>query len=174
MIILIFLFSNLNTNFHFVYDKTNIDKAANYVSLLDRDNFLRLLVDVQTLSEAEFFVGAFTSNVGRFSYELMQASKRYMDNSFRAKSLDNHFYADFFNTITYKAIRDHFPENKDEIELKVGDIVLFRIKENSQYLAESANLWNGFMLGKNTRTNKIGKIPSYKVVEFYTKVKINY
>ena len=143
-------------------------------SLLDRDNFLRLLVDVQTLSEAEFFVGTFTSNVGRFSYELMQASKRYMDNSFRVKSLDNHFYADYFNTITYKAIRDHFPANKDELELKVGDIILFRIKENRKYLADSANLWNGFMLGKNTRTNKKGKIPSFKVVEYYTKVNINY
>jgi hypothetical protein len=168
---LIFL-SNLNTNFHFVYDKTNIDKAAKRQS--DRDNFLRLLVDVQTLSEAEFFVGTFTSNVGRFSYELMQAGIRKLDNSFRVKSLDNHYYVNYFNTITYKVIQDHFPANKDEIELKVGDIVLFRIKENTNYLVESANLWNGFMLGKNTRTNQIGKIPSFKVVEFYTKVKINY
>ena len=132
------------------------------------------MVDVQTLSEAEFFVGTFTSNVGRFSYELMQASKRYMDNSFRVKSLDNHFYADYFNIITYKAIRDHFPENKGEIELKVGDIVLFLIKGNREYLGDSANLWNGFMLGKNTRTNKKGKIPSFKVVEYYKKVNASY
>jgi hypothetical protein len=104
----------------------------------------------------------------------MQASKRYMDNSFRVKSLDNHFYADYFNIITYKAIRDHFPENKGEIELKVGDIVLFLIKGNREYLGDSANLWNGFMLGKNTRTNKKGKIPSFKVVEYYKKVNASY
>jgi hypothetical protein len=132
------------------------------------------LVDVQTLSEAEFFVGTFTSNVGRFSYELMQARKRTLDISFRAKSLDNHFYIDYFNIITYKVIQEHFPTNKDELELKIGDIILFRIKGSNKYLAESANLWNGFMLGKNTRTNKIGKIPSFKVVEFYTKIKTNY
>ena len=157
-----------------MYDKTRIEKASKYISSFDRDNFLNLLVDVYTLSEAEFFVGTFTSNVARFAYELMQSYKHKIDNSIRVKSLDNHFYVDRFNTITKKAILKHEPKNTDEIELQIDDIILLHIKENSKYLAYSANLWNGFMFGMNQRTKKKGKFPSYKVVEFYTKTKVQY
>ena len=163
----------MNTSFRFVYDKARIEKASNYISSFDRDNFLNLLVDVYTLSEAEFFVGTFTSNVGRFAFELMQSYRRKMDNSIRVKSLDRHFYFHGFHALRKKAILDHKPNNyfrsyvdKEEIELKVGDILWFYPIENSVYKQYSA-LWDGDFFGKNQRTNRKGSFPSYKVKDLY-------
>ena len=165
--------SNWNTSFQFVYNEERVDKAAKINFNRNRNSFLDLLVDVYTLSEAKFFVCTFTSNVGRFAYELMQSYKRKMDNSIRVKSLDNHFYAEGFNTLTKKVILDHTPTNADEIELKTGDIVLIYMTLHSEH-GSSGNLWNGYMTGLNQRTYNRGKFPSYKVFEFYTKTNVTY
>lgn len=88
-----------------------------------------------------------------------------MDNSFRVKSLDNHYYVDGFKTFTKKVIADHMPKTQEEIELKKGDII--SLKANDQPLKYTANLLNGFMIGTNQRTKRKDKFPPYKVVEFY-------
>lgn len=55
------------------------------------------------------------------------------------------------------AVEDHTPENKEEIELKVGDTI-----------GIAGNHWNGFSKGVNRRTEKSGMYPSYKVgVQFF-------
>ena len=100
----------------------------------------------------------------------MQSKKREIDNSYRVKSLDNHFYVDSFNTITKKAISDHTPKSDDEIELRKGDIISSLVKESPIYQAFSANLWNGYMKGTNLRTMKTGIFPTYKVIEFYIRI----
>ena len=100
----------------------------------------------------------------------MQSQTREIDNSYRVKSLDNHYYVDSFNTITKKAILDHSPKRENEIELRKGDIISSLVKEDKIYLAFSANLWNGYMKGTNQRTMKTGIFPSYKVIEFYARI----
>ena len=144
------------------------------MSLYNIDDFLNFLVDVYILSRADFLVCTFTSNVGRFAYELMQSYNREMDNSFKVKSLDNNYYFNSFNTFTKLVILDHTPNNIDEIELKIGDIIILFVRESPKYLAYSANIWNGYMQGTNERTMKNGKFPSYKVVDWFVKTKKNY
>ena len=63
----------------------------------------------------------------------------------------------------------HVPKNREEIELKVGDIV-----------GVAGNHWNGFNKGRNHRTGRVGLYPQYKtrekfkIVDFptYTHVKL--
>ncbi len=52
------------------------------------------------------------------------------------------------------AIQEHQPQGEDEIELQVGDSITLQ-----------RNLWNGYNLGRNHRTNKVGNYPEYKAQE---------
>lgn len=135
---------------------------------MNRETFLRLLVDLYTLAEADFVVCTFSSNVCRFVYELMQGQNGLVDPHYRIRSLDRHFYADSFNTFTKLAVLDHKPQNSDEIEIKAGDILSIFCAEDSG-LVNVGNLWNGYMKGMNIRTKKFGIFPSYKCITFYAR-----
>jgi glycoprotein 6-alpha-L-fucosyltransferase len=151
-----------------------VKKAQGYTQSLTRDKFLELLVNLYSLSQADYVVCTFTSNLCRFVYELMQSQENQeLEASFRIKSLDNHFYADSFNTFTKLVIIDHAPRRSNEIVLKKGDIIAFKVEE-SKDLSLTGNLWNGYMMGINQRTNKKGIFPSYKVVDYFTNTKHKY
>ncbi len=77
---------------------------------------------------------------------------RFPDASWRFRSLDDVYYFGGGNGHRVVAIRDHDPFSSFEIELKKGDII-----------GLAGNHWNGFSKGTNTRTNKVGLFPSYKV-----------
>lgn len=165
------LFNLLNTfrkNFNFTYDKDNINSASKFAQEFNRETFLRLLVDIYTLSQADFVVCTFSSNVCRFVYELMQGQNGLVDPHYRIRSLDRHFYADSFNTFTKLAVLDHKPQNGNEIELKAGDLISILCTEGSE-LINVGSLWNGYMKGTNIRTKKSGLFPSFKVKTFYAR-----
>ena len=82
----------MNKSFRFVYDKKRIDKASQFRPELDRDSFLKLLMDFYILSEADYFVGVFNSSVDRFNYGLIQSYKKRTDKILRVKSLENYFF----------------------------------------------------------------------------------
>lgn len=127
-----------------------------------------LIKDIHVLSKCEFFIGTFSSQIGRLVYELMQTN--WEDASWRFRSLDSvYFYGG--NNQPYKiAIYDHFPLEdaknvkdvfKKEIEIRKNDLIEY-YPEIGFY---KVNLWNGFTFGKNVRTGEKGIFPSYKVKE---------
>ena len=157
----------MNTSFKFLYEKNFAQNAKIFGNI---DVFQELLINVYSLSHAEYLICTFTSNVCRFIYELMQGKENNIDVSFKVKSLDNRYYVSAFNTFTMIAILDHVPKKPDEIEIKKSDIIVFFCRE-SPNITNPANLWNGYMEGINQRTNKKGKLPSYKVIEYFKHIK---
>ena len=110
-----------------------------------------VILDIYFLSQCEFLVCTFSSQVCRLAYELMQT--RFPDASWRFRSLDDVYYYGGQNGHVMVALFDHIPaKNSEEIELKKGD-----------HIGLAGNHWNGFSKGKNFRTNRIGLFPSYKV-----------
>ena len=78
----------------------------------------------------------------------------HIDASDRFKSLDDIWYFGGQNEHQQIAIMNHKPSEVGEIELKVGDIVKI-----------AGNHWNGFNMGTNHRTEKVGLYPEYKTKE---------
>jgi glycoprotein 6-alpha-L-fucosyltransferase len=110
--------------------------------------------------------------VGRLAYELLQIERGDAANWFH--SLDDIYYYGGqngirFNTLFDKdaqimcivaheqeAIEVHRPENSNELELQIGDIVHV-----------AGNHWDGYSKGRNVRTSLTGLYPSYKVREHW-------
>jgi glycoprotein 6-alpha-L-fucosyltransferase len=110
-----------------------------------------VILDIYYLSQCEYLVCTFSSQVCRLAYEYMQV--RFPDASWRFRSLDDVYYFGGGNGHEVVAIRDHEPRRgTSEIELKKGDVI-----------GLAGNHWNGFSKGNNKRTNKIGLFPSFKV-----------
>ena len=57
-----------------------------------------------------------------------------------------------------QAVLDHQPMNDQEIELRIGDVI-------AMTSSRKTNLMNGYSIGRNLRTGKIGVYPSYKTFE---------
>ena len=145
-------------NYTFVYNEEG-SKLSTLQRRYKVESFQTALLDIFLLSQCDYLVCTFSSNVCRMAYELMQV--RYVDASWRFKSLDDMFYFHGQNPHTAEAIQDHIPESKEEIELKVGDSVVINY-----------NLWNGYYIGTNTRTEKLGLFPSYKIKDVIKSAKI--
>jgi glycoprotein 6-alpha-L-fucosyltransferase len=103
---------------------------------------------------------------------MQSQQKKSIDPHYRIKSLDNHYYVHNFNTISKVAIIDHYPvyyekkdKIKDEIFLRVGDVINIFLLQNFQNFY-TGYIHNGYMKGKNLRTNEIGLFPSYKVISY--------
>lgn len=107
-------------------------------------------MDIYHLSQCEFLVCTFSSQVCRMAYELMQM--RYVDASWRFRSLDDIYYFGGQNDHEMLVVIDHIPQNNDEIELKIGDKVSIL-----------GDHWNGYSKARNLRTNQVGLFPSYKI-----------
>ena len=90
--------------------------------------------------------------VCRLAYELMQT--RFPDASRFFKSLDDIFYYGGQDHHSQRVIISHTAQSKDEIDLKVGDVV-----------GIAGNHWNGYSKGTNRRTSAVGLYPSYKAVD---------
>ena len=105
---------------------------------------------------------------------MQSQQKKSIDPHYRIKSLDNHYYVHLFNTISKVAIIDHYPvyhknrnRIKNEISLRVGDVINIFLLQNFQNFY-TGYIHNGYMKGKNLRTNEIGLFPSYKVISYIT------
>ncbi|XP_017767403.1 PREDICTED: alpha-(1,6)-fucosyltransferase [Eufriesea mexicana] len=109
-----------------------------------------IIIDIHLLSECDYLVCTFSSQVCRVAYELMQTY--YSDAYNRFASLDDIYYYGGQNPHPHQAILDHKPRKDGEIELKVGDsIEVF------------GNHWDGYSKGYNSRTSMTGLFPSFKV-----------
>lgn len=109
-----------------------------------------IIVDIHLLSQCDYLVCTFSSQVCRVAYELMQTY--YPDAYNRFTSLDDIYYYGGQNPHPHLAILDHKPRKSGELELKAGDqIVVF------------GNHWDGYSKGYNSRTSMTGLFPSFKV-----------
>lgn len=137
-------------SYDFIFDMKNA-KSANLNMRYSPESAKGVILDIHFLSQCDFLVCTFSSQVCRLAYEYMQT--RYTDASWRFRSLDDVYYYGGQNEHVVVALYDHIPKvGTGEIELKKNDLISL-----------AGNHWNGFSKGKNSRTKKVGLFPSYKV-----------
>ena len=131
-------------------------KSASTSSRYSLNSLQKLVADIHMLSSSDFIVCTFSSNMCRLAYEIQQ--QRYVDGSWRFKSLDDIWYYaikwDIRADHTQEAIFDHFAKSPNQINFKVGDIIKVE-----------TNLWNGYNKGRNNANGESGHYPLYKVKE---------
>lgn len=109
-----------------------------------------IIIDIHLLSQSDYLVCTFSSQVCRVAYELMQT---YFPDAYnRFTSLDDIYYYGGQNAHPHVAILDHKPRRTGELELKVGDLI-----------EVFGNHWDGYSKGYNTRTSMTGLLPSFKI-----------
>ena len=135
------------------------------------------------LSQSDYIVCTFSSQVCRIAYEIQQQRYndlfcnllkrftfilihhlffkpdtllifRYVDGSWRYKSLDDIWYYGGQDEHQQEAIMAHNAKDREEIDLNVGDII-----------GVAGNHWNGYNKGRNHANNRIGLYPEYKTKE---------
>ncbi len=143
--------------FNFIFDESNA-KSASVNQRYTPESAQGVIMDTYFLSECDYLVCTFSSQVCRLAYELMQT--RFPDASWRFKSLDDVYYYGGQNGHFVVAIADHEARKEfGEIDMKVGDKI-----------GLAGNHWNGYSKGRNMRTNQEGLFPSYKVKNFIESV----
>ncbi|XP_076800031.1 alpha-(1,6)-fucosyltransferase-like isoform X1 [Clavelina lepadiformis] len=130
-------------------------KSSTTTSRKSLDGLLAIVCDVILLSEGDYFVGTYSSNVGTLVKQLMDSRK---DALFSAHSLDldmryGSLKAERSCKPLFEAIADHAPGDASEISLKTGDqIEYFPTKQDFSYK----------VFGKNRRTGESGLFPLHK------------
>ena len=131
-------------------------------------SLLSIIADIALLSECNFFVGTFSSNVGTAVYELMQA--RQGDISHCVNSLDGEYWY-IKSYEPYKiAVEDNVLSNKSlpqELALRTGDMIYI--------ISKGRKSPEGYSEGRNKRTRQRGIYPLNKAVDYvFTYVAPNY
>ncbi|XP_076833935.1 alpha-(1,6)-fucosyltransferase [Brachyhypopomus gauderio] len=117
------------------------------------ENSLRgVILDIHFLSQADFLICTFSSQVCRVAYEIMQTL--HPDASSYFHSLDDIYYFGGQNAHNQLAIYPHQPRNNEEIPLEPGDTI-----------GVAGNHWDGYSKGINRKSGRTGLYPSYKVKE---------
>lgn len=123
------------------------------------ENSLRgVILDIHFLSQADFLVCTFSSQVCRVAYEIMQTL--HPDASGYFHSLDDIYYFGGQNAHNQIAISPHKPQNPEEIVLEPGDLI-----------GVAGNHWDGYSKGINRKSGRTGLYPSYKVKESIDTIK---
>ncbi|KAK7505522.1 hypothetical protein BaRGS_00003267 [Batillaria attramentaria] len=128
-----------------------ISKSASLGSRYSDSSLRGIILDIHFLSQSDFLVCTFSSQVCRVAYELMQTI--HGDASTYFRSLDDVFYFGGQNAHNMRAVEKHSSPNHDVLSFEVGDL-----------LGIAGNHWDGFSKGTLRRTGKTGLYPSYKVV----------
>ncbi|XP_070296970.1 alpha-(1,6)-fucosyltransferase-like, partial [Salvelinus sp. IW2-2015] len=117
------------------------------------ENSLRgVILDIHFLSQTNFLVCTFSSQVCRVAYEIMQTL--HPDASSHFHSLDDIYYFGGQNAHNQLAVYAHQPRSPDDIPLEPGDLI-----------GVAGNHWDGNSKGINRKTGRTGLYPSYKVKE---------
>lgn len=116
-------------------------------------SLMGIITDIHFLSNCDFLVCTFSSQICRVAYEYMNSM--YPDASLRYKSLDDIYYFGGQISRIHTAVSAHSPKDPSEMELNVGDRI-----------SVAGNHWNGFSKGTNLRTNQFALYPTFKVVPF--------
>uniref|UniRef100_A0A3Q2CB70 Fucosyltransferase 8b (alpha (1,6) fucosyltransferase) n=1 Tax=Cyprinodon variegatus TaxID=28743 RepID=A0A3Q2CB70_CYPVA len=123
------------------------------------ENSLRgVILDIHFLSQTDFLVCTFSSQVCRVAYEIMQTL--HPDASSYFYSLDDIYYFGGQNAHNQIAIYPHQPRNSEDIPLEPGDVI-----------GVAGNHWDGYSKGINRKLGRTGLYPSYKVKEKIETVK---
>jgi len=129
-----------------------IAKSAAVSSRYNLNSLRGIISDIYMLSQSDYIVCTFSSQVCRIAYEIQQ--QRYVDGSWRYKSLDDIWYYGGQDEHQQEAIMAHNAKDREEIDLNVGDII-----------GVAGNHWNGYNKGRNHANNRIGLYPEYKTKE---------
>uniref|UniRef100_A0A3Q2YCT1 Alpha-(1,6)-fucosyltransferase n=1 Tax=Hippocampus comes TaxID=109280 RepID=A0A3Q2YCT1_HIPCM len=123
------------------------------------ENSLRgVILDIHFLSQTDFLVCTFSSQVCRVAYEIMQTL--HPDASSFFYSLDDIYYFGGQNAHNQIAVYPHQPRNGEDIPLEPGDVI-----------GVAGNHWDGYSKGINRKLGRTGLYPSYKVKEKIETVK---
>ncbi|KAL0967593.1 hypothetical protein UPYG_G00254210 [Umbra pygmaea] len=123
------------------------------------ENSLRgVILDIHFLSQTDFLVCTFSSQVCRVAYEIMQTL--HPDASSFFHSLDDIYYFGGQNAHNQIAIYPHQPRSPEDIPLEPGDVI-----------GVAGNHWDGYSKGVNRKMGRTGLYPSYKVKEKIETVK---
>ncbi|XP_023662503.1 alpha-(1,6)-fucosyltransferase isoform X1 [Paramormyrops kingsleyae] len=123
------------------------------------ENSLRgVILDIHFLSQTDFLVCTFSSQVCRVAYEIMQTL--HPDASSYFYSLDDIYYFGGQNAHNQIAIYPHEPRGAEDIPLRPGDVI-----------GVAGNHWDGYSKGLNRKIGRTGLYPSYKVKEKIETVK---
>uniref|UniRef100_A0A8C6NI20 Alpha-(1,6)-fucosyltransferase n=2 Tax=Nothobranchius furzeri TaxID=105023 RepID=A0A8C6NI20_NOTFU len=123
------------------------------------ENSLRgVILDIHFLSQTDFLVCTFSSQVCRVAYEIMQTL--HPDASSFFYSLDDIYYFGGQNAHNQIAIYPHQPRSNEDIPLEPGDVI-----------GVAGNHWDGYSKGINRKLGRTGLYPSYKVKEKIETVK---
>lgn len=145
-----------------------VAKSAAVASRYSDSSLRGVIQDVHMLSQTDFLVCTFSSQVCRIAYEIMQQGQ--VDASHKFKSLDDIWYYGGQSEHQQKTVLKHDSQGAPgELSLEVGDV-----------LGVAGNHWDGFNKGRNHRTNRVGLYPEFKTKEMlkvedfpkYEKVKI--
>nr|DAA64667.1 TPA_inf: alpha1,6 fucosyltransferase [Lepeophtheirus salmonis] len=134
------------------YGDATVARSAAVSSRYSSDSLKGVITDIHLLSKADYLVCTFSSQVCRIAYEILQ--NRFPDGHDRFKSLDDIWYFGGQDEHQQEVIIYHGPKTRDEIELKVGDVI-----------GVAGNHWDGFNKGKNLRNRRVGLYPEYKTKE---------
>ncbi|ROL43023.1 Alpha-(1,6)-fucosyltransferase [Anabarilius grahami] len=123
------------------------------------ENSLRgVILDIHFLSQTDFLVCTFSSQVCRVAYEIMQTL--HPDASAFFRSLDDIYYFGGQNAHNQIAIYPHQARTAEDIPLEPGDVI-----------GVAGNHWDGYSKGVNRKLGRTGLYPSYKVKEKIETVK---
>ncbi|XP_012511492.1 PREDICTED: alpha-(1,6)-fucosyltransferase [Propithecus coquereli] len=144
-------------NYEFISDNS-ISWSAGLHNRYTENSLRGVILDIHFLSQADFLVCTFSSQVCRVAYEIMQTL--HPDASANFHSLDDIYYFGGQNAHNQIAIYPHEPRTSDEIPMEPGDII-----------GVAGNHWDGYSKGVNRKLGRTGLYPSYKVREKIETVK---
>nr|XP_054096008.1 alpha-(1,6)-fucosyltransferase isoform X1 [Callithrix jacchus]XP_054096009.1 alpha-(1,6)-fucosyltransferase isoform X1 [Callithrix jacchus]XP_054096010.1 alpha-(1,6)-fucosyltransferase isoform X1 [Callithrix jacchus]XP_054096011.1 alpha-(1,6)-fucosyltransferase isoform X1 [Callithrix jacchus]XP_054096012.1 alpha-(1,6)-fucosyltransferase isoform X1 [Callithrix jacchus]XP_054096013.1 alpha-(1,6)-fucosyltransferase isoform X1 [Callithrix jacchus]XP_054096014.1 alpha-(1,6)-fucosyltransferase i len=144
-------------NYEFISDNS-ISWSAGLHNRYTENSLRGVILDIHFLSQADFLVCTFSSQVCRVAYEIMQTL--HPDASANFHSLDDIYYFGGQNAHNQIAIYAHQPRTADEIPMEPGDII-----------GVAGNHWDGYSKGVNRKLGRTGLYPSYKVREKIETVK---
>ncbi|KAK1202130.1 FUT8 fucosyltransferase, partial [Pygoscelis papua] len=144
-------------NYEFISDNS-ISWSAGLHNRYTENSLRGVILDIHFLSQADFLVCTFSSQVCRVAYEIMQTL--HPDASAYFHSLDDIYYFGGQNAHNQIAIYAHHPRTADEIPMEPGDII-----------GVAGNHWDGYSKGINRKLGRTGLYPSYKVKEKIETVK---
>ncbi|CAL8393384.1 unnamed protein product [Arctogadus glacialis] len=144
-------------DYHFISDNS-ISWSAGLHNRYTENSLRGVILDIHFLSQTDFLVCTFSSQVCRVAYEMMQTL--HPDASSYFYSLDDIYYFGGQNAHNQVAIHAHQPRNSEDIPLEPGDLV-----------GVAGNHWDGYSKGVNRKLGRTGLYPSYKVKEKVETVK---
>ncbi|XP_051500318.1 alpha-(1,6)-fucosyltransferase-like [Myxocyprinus asiaticus] len=145
------------TDYEFISDNS-ISWSASLHNRYTENSLRGVILDIHFLSQTDFLVCTFSSQVCRVAYEIMQTLHPDASSFFR--SLDDIYYFGGQNAHNQIAIYPHEPRTADDIPLEPGDLI-----------GVAGNHWDGYSKGVNRKLARTGLYPSYKVKEKIETVK---